>query len=729
MKINNNYPKLSMFAGVFTPNILTILGVILFLRLGFVIGNAGLVSSLLVLVLCHIVSVITTFSLASIATNMSEVKGGGAYYLISRSIGVGYGGAIGIILYLAQTISIAMYVIGFCDVFASLVPFFISYKKILALFLLILLFWPTYKGANIAAKVQKYILMVLSLSLTVFMVSAFIKFDPVVFASNLKPSYLDGMNFWIMFALFFPAVTGFTQGVSLSGIIKNPQRSITVGTFLAVATGFVIYLVSMLLIAGTASPDQLQTNYHIIKTISFLPFMIIIGVTASTLSSALGSFMGAPHILQAFSQDKLLPFIGFFAKGSDKTGEPQRAVVLTFFIAAVGIIMADLNTIAPVITMFFLISYGMMNYATFIEAYSKNPSFRPSFKYNHWALSLIGVIVIAMVMLLIDPLNAVFAFLGLLGLYYYLDRRKVEKEFKDARTGYYFQRIKEYLIKLQNRPVEMKNWRPQILLLTGDPKERVDLIKFGKLIEADRGNLSLVRILRYYEGNPLRAKVKAERDLFEFIKREGIKILGDVLVVDDYLESVKAIVQSYGFHGFRPNTLLLGWSDKQGKDLEDYLQMIRFSNKFGKNIVIYDGFLDFLVDGSKETVIDIWWRGEANGGLMLMLAHLMIESKQIKNAKLRLMRSVHDRLEIPEAKEELTQLLRDSRIDAEICTVLDNDDTCCAIMNASKASDVVFLGLSFGDEDSDFLNFYEKYRVAFKNIVLIKSRDKLKLQE
>lgn len=675
-------PKLSTFRGAYTPNVLTIIGVILFLRSGFVIGNAGLLSALLILVLCHVVSVVTTFSLASIVTNMSEVKGGGIYYVISRSIGAGNGGAIGIILYLAQTISVAMYVIGFCDVMVNLFPSLAMYQKCLELIVLTILFIPAYKGADIASKLQIFILIVLGVSLSVFFISGFIKFDSLIFINNLKPNYLPGISFGLMFALFFPAVTGFTQGVSLSGVLKTPQRSITIGTFLAVFTGFIVYFLVIFLLAGTATREQLLTDYYVMKGISFFPVVVIIGVFASTLSSALGSFMGAPHILQAFSKDKILPFIGFFAEGSKKTGEPKRAVIMTYIIAAVAMISADLNTIAPIITMFFLVSYGMINYSTFIEAYSKNPSYRPSFKYNHWIVSLFGVLVIVGVMLLINVVSAIFSLLFLFGLYNYLSRRKLQDTFKDSRTGYYFQRIKEYLIKLQSKPVEMKNWRPQILLLTGNPRERIDLIKFGKLIEASRGNLSLVRVLRYYEGNPLRAKEIAERELFQYIKEEEIKTLGDVVVADNYLEGLKVLIQSYGFHGFRPNTLLIGWSDKKDKDRDDYLQILRFANKYGKNIVIYDGSMDFLIDANKkEVVIDVWWRGESNGALMLVLAHLMIHSKQIENGRIRLVRSIHDKLETSQAEEELKELLVTSRIKAEVCVVLDNEEICCAIAN------------------------------------------------
>jgi amino acid transporter len=623
-----------------------------------------------------------------------------------------------------------MYIIGFCEVFTSVFPFLIAYRKIIEVFFLTLIFIPTIKGADVASKVQFLILFALIASFIVFFLSAIIKFDITIFSNNLMPEYLSGNHFWLMFALFFPAVTGFTQGVSLSGVLKNPQKSITLGTFLAVITGFFLYLFTIVLLSGNAERNLLLTDYSVMTHISIFPIFITIGVFASTISSALGSFMGAPHILFALSKDKLLPFIDFFSVGSKKTGEPRRAVILTYLIALVAIIMADLNTIAPIITMFFLISYGMMNYSNFIESYSKNPSFRPSFKYNHWLISLIGVVVIIFVMVLIDFVSAVVAFLLLFSLYNYLSRRKLQEKFKDSRTGYYFQKIKEYLIKLQNQPIEIKNWRPQIMVLTGNPTERLDLIKFSKFIEADRGNLSLVRIIENYDGaNFLKIRSKAEKELFEFIRNEHISILGDVVLTDNYVESIKVLVQSYGFHGIRPNTVLLGWSDKTDKDLENYLKIIRFANKYGKNVIIYDGKMAEIFDKDKKVIIDVWWRGENNGGLMLMLAHLMSYNKSNNNVKIRLVRTVSDKLEIKVAQEELRKLLIKFRLEAEIAVIFDEDNVSSIIINYSKEADFVFLGLSLGEDNSDFLLNYKQYRNNFKNIILVKSSDKIKLEE
>ena len=98
--------KFGTFAGVFVPNVLTILGVIMFLRTGWVVGQAGLTGALIILGIANLITFLTTLSLSAIATN-TKVGGGGAYYLISRSLGLEIGGSIGVPLFLAQAISAA----------------------------------------------------------------------------------------------------------------------------------------------------------------------------------------------------------------------------------------------------------------------------------------------------------------------------------------------------------------------------------------------------------------------------------------------------------------------------------------------------------------------------------------------------------------------------------------------------------------------------------------------
>ncbi|OGI10558.1 MAG: hypothetical protein A2Y40_04455 [Candidatus Margulisbacteria bacterium GWF2_35_9] len=720
--------KLSTYSGVFTPNILTILGVIMFLRMGYVVGNAGLIQALIILGLAHIVSLTTSFSLSAITTNMTSVDGGGDYYLISRSVGIGYGGAIGIILYLAQTISIALYIIGFTDAITALVPVLLPYAKIISIGVLGFLFIPTFKGADVAAKIQTYILVILGVSIVTFIISSVLEFKLETLQANLLPAYASGNNFWIIFAIFFPAVTGFTQGVSMSGALKDPLKSIPLGTFIAVLAGLAVYLIEMILLGGSASRELLINNYNIMTMISYVPILIILGVFAATLSSALGSFMGSPFILQAITKDRLIPFMSFFGKVDEKSASPRPAVVLTFFIAGACILLGDLNTLAPIITMFFLMSYGMTNYATFIEGYSKNPSFRPTFKFSHWSVSLLGLVTIGILMFMIDARSSVVAFIILFALKSYFNGRISNKKFKDAHTGFYFQRIKDYLIKIQHQQSDFKNWRPQILLLSGNPYERKALIEFGQLIEAKRGILSLIRVIESESETAWDSKHTSEKELAKFIEENKIELFGEVVVAKDFYAGLETIIQSYGFQGIKPNTLVLGWSDKEDKAKKEYLEFIKFAFQFNKNIVIFDSQEEKGLVKDKPIRIDVWWRGKTNGALMLMFAYLI--QADHPNAKIRILRIVKDQELVSLAQKQLDSLLTIARINIKIEIIVQDEKVYTkTILEHSKDADLVFMGLAWDEDENNFLSKYETFRKSFKNIALIRSHETLGILE
>jgi amino acid transporter len=211
---------LGTFAGVFTPSILTILGIILFLRLGFVVGSAGLGPTLLILCLANGISILTSVSLAAIATNL-KVKGGGDYYLISRTLGIEFGGAIGIVLFLAQC---------FGEVLAYLIPLQVkAAPQIIAAVAVSFLFIFAWLGTDWATRFQYVVMSIIVVAIASFIIGGLLKWDSALLSQNWAPSGFN-INFWGLFAIFFPAVTGFTQGVSMSGDLKNPGKSLPTGT-------------------------------------------------------------------------------------------------------------------------------------------------------------------------------------------------------------------------------------------------------------------------------------------------------------------------------------------------------------------------------------------------------------------------------------------------------------------------------------------------------------------
>ncbi len=360
MEKNNNKEQppeissgtLGTFAGVFTPSILTILGIILFLRMGYVVGNAGLARALIILALANGISVLTTFSLSAIATNL-KVKGGGDYYLISRTLGLEFGGAIGIVLFLAQSVSIAFYCIGFGEVLARMLPLQGDYyTQIIAAVAVGFLFIFAWLGTDWATRFQYVVMTILVAALLSFFIGGIAKWNNELLVQNWTAPE-TGLGFWIIFAIFFPAVTGFTQGVSMSGDLKDAGKSLPQGTFIAVGLSIGVYFLAAIVFAAALPAETLMSEYESMKRISAVEFLIRAGVIAATLSSAMASFLGAPRILQSLSADRIFPFLLPFAKGTGPTQNPRRGVLLSAGIAFATIGLGKLNIIAPVVSMFF----------------------------------------------------------------------------------------------------------------------------------------------------------------------------------------------------------------------------------------------------------------------------------------------------------------------------------------------------------------------------------------
>ena len=348
------------------------------------------------------ITTLTTISLSAIATN-TKVSTGGVYFMISRTLGPDFGGAIGLTLFVSQAISIAFYVIGFSDALFGIISpegtelaiMLASYKvpQLTSTVVICLLFALTFKGAGVALKAQYVILVVLLLSVVSFLVGGIMSFDADMLSTNMgmRPSteLNPTMSFWMVFAIFFPAATGITAGANMSGDLKDPARSIPRGTFMAIGFTALVYLTQLVLLAGYTDQTTLTTSseslgpdpaaaFVALTNMSIFGPLIIAGVFAATLSSALGSFLGAPRILQAMGQDKLLRPLEYFGVGHGPDNEPRRATVLSLALAIPIVWAGGLNAIAEVISMFFLIAYGMINLSAFVEGRSGNPSFSSS---------------------------------------------------------------------------------------------------------------------------------------------------------------------------------------------------------------------------------------------------------------------------------------------------------------------------------------------------------------
>ncbi|HPJ94058.1 MAG TPA: amino acid permease [Deltaproteobacteria bacterium] len=707
---------LSTFAGVFTPSILTILGIILFMRLGYVVGSAGLARAFVIIALANSISVLTTFSLSAIATNF-RVKGGGDYYLISRTLGVEFGGAIGTVLFIAQSVSIAFYAIGFGEVVSGFFATSSVYvPQIIAAFAVSVLFVLAWLGTDYATRFQYVVMVILAAALVSFFAGGLMKWDSVVLKTNF--AVIPSSGFWILFAIFFPAVTGFTQGVSMSGDLKDPGKSLPTGTFLAVGLSMIIYFAVALFMAAAAPRDVLTGDYAAMRRVAFSGFLIDAGVIAATLSSAMASFMGAPRILQSMAGDRIFPFLVPFAKGYGPTGNPRRGILLSAAIAFATITLGKLNIIAPVVSMFFLISYGLLNYATYFEARAASPSFRPRFGWYDLRLSLLGAVACLAAMFAINAAAGAVALAMLFAIYQYIKKAEGVERWVDSRRSFHLQQVREHLLAAAHEPEHPRDWRPQLLAFSNDVHRRRHLLQFSSWLEGGSGMTTAVRILEGQGVKMLRLKEEAETKLRKTIEDHKLTAFPLVVVAPNAQDAIQTLVQGFGIGPVKVNTVVINWFEQSSKGFlgireKRYGLYLRTAFRLGCNLIVLDSkedewtALDSLSANKRR--IDVWWWGDATSRLMLLLAYLMTRSFEWRDARIRMYAVAHGESSDnqsglpcrefsgngapPQTEKEvldcLIGMLDEVRIDARI-EVVPNADTREVVRRSADASMVFF---------------------------------------
>lgn len=699
-KQEDSQKRLSTFAGVFTPSLLTILGIILFLRLGYVTGSGGVARTLLILGLANVITILTSQSLAAIATNL-KVKGGGDYYLISRTLGYKFGGAIGVVLYLAQSVSVAFYCIGFAEAFSAMFsrplgiePMWIAMAAVAVLFVL------AWLGSDWATKFQYVVMVLLVAALASFFLGGLEQWQVNTFWANWMPPP-EGGSFWIIFALFFPAVTGFTQGVSMSGDLKDPAKSLPLGTFLAVGVSIGVYLAVIIVFAGALPNKTLMENYQAIKDISRFGFLIDAGVIAATLSSAMASFMGGPRILQSLAADRIFPVLTLFAKGAGETGNPRRAILFTLCIALVTISLGQLNMVARVVSMFFLISYGLLNYATFYEADTDSPSFRPRFRWFNKYLSLAGCLICLMILLALDLRYGLVALLIILAIYLYLKHTAQPARWADSSRSRSLQIIRQQLLATTKSFEHDRDWRPNVIAFTASRKRREPLLICGNWIGGRSGLLTAVTFLEGERTRLIREKEEQEMELASDIKKLNLKGFARVVQCREIAEAIPVFLQSFGVGPLHANTALLNWYDDPARQIPglaslQYGKNLRTIFRYNCNLVVLSvdesRWESLLKKNKQDLCIDVWWLGDNSSRLMLLFAYLMTQHGFWENAEVRVLTAGHGK-DFREVQEELQKLLSDARIPGTPHVV--ETMTPEVILEHSTNSHFVFLPLTF----------------------------------
>ena len=567
--------RFGTFGGVFTPAILTILGVIMFMRANFVVGQAGILGALFILLIAKSITFTTSLSIAAVSTN-TQVRGGGSYFLISRVLGAEFGGAVGLALFFALALSVPFYILGFAEALISSFPAFSPYFLTITLTTAIFLFVIAYYGAGMAIKIQYIIMSFLFLAIVAFLGGALLQFSSERFMTNFTPGYTLNMatgstySFWIIFAIYFPAVTGIDAGINMSGDLDDPGRSIPRGTLAAVGIGFLVYFAQIVIGGGAWDRvDLIENPFALLKDNALFGFswIVVAGVIAATLSSAMGSYLGAPRVLQAVSRDRILKFLFLFAKGAQKGDEPRRALLLTFGITLLVLLWAgnetggaSLNGIAAIITMFFLYSYGMINLSAFIEDFGDNPSFRPQFRFYHWSLALVGSLACVTVSILINWKAALAAILIILSFLWYIKTRHLKAAFGDARRGFVYNAIRKNLLRLDRMPEHTKNWRPTVVAFSGTATTHEPLVKYATWIAAKRGLVYLAHILegKFAELAPRRPG--AIQELRKFCREKDIDAFPAIVMADSLEKGVSMMLQAVETGPIRPNIAIMGWT-------------------------------------------------------------------------------------------------------------------------------------------------------------------------
>ncbi|XP_014106505.1 PREDICTED: solute carrier family 12 member 1 isoform X1 [Pseudopodoces humilis] len=639
------FVKFGWVKGVLVRCMLNIWGVMLFIRLSWIVGQAGIGLGVIIILLATMVTSITGLSTSAIATN-GFVRGGGAYYLISRSLGPEFGGSIGLIFAFANAVAVAMYVVGFAETVVELLKESDTLMvdesndiRIIGTITVVCLLGISVAGMEWEAKAQVILLIVLLVAIANFFIGTviptntekkargFFNYQASIFAENFGPDFRSGEGFFSVFAIFFPAATGILAGANISGDLKDPQSAIPQGTMLAILITTIAYIAVAICAASCVVRDAtgnvndtivpgmscngssacglgydfsrcasqpcdygLMNNFQVMSMVSGFGPLITAGIFSATLSSALASLVSAPKVFQALCKDNVYKGLEFFAKGYGKNNEPIRGYVLTFVIAMAFILIAELNTIAPIISNFFLASYALINFSCFHASYAKSPGWRPAFRYYNMWVSLFGALLCCGVMFVINWWAALITYAIELFLYIYVTYKKPEVNWGSSTQALYFVNALDSALALTTVEDHVKNFRPQCLALTGAPMVRPALLDITHSFTKNNG---LCICCEVYMG-PRKLCVKEMNSGMEkkqaWLTTNKRKAFYAAVAADSFRDGVKSLLQASGLGRMKPNTLVIGfkkdWRSAPATQVENYVGIIHDAFDFELGVII-----------------------------------------------------------------------------------------------------------------------------------------------
>lgn len=665
-------------APVFFTAISTILGAILFLRFGFAVGQLGFLSTLTIILIGHAVTIPTAMAIAEIATNQ-KVEGGGEYFIISRSFGLVIGSTIGIALYLSQAISVAFYVMAFAEAFVPMINWLLSrfdfhpvvqslleLKQTISIpALLLLTYVMLTKGANLGVKMLYFVVAILAISLIAFFFgqteyATTNGFDPV--RSLATTSDYTSLSFFAVFAIIFPAFTGMTAGVGLSGDLKDPGKSIPMGTMTATLTGMIIYGLIAYKFAISADPLELaDTSRLVMQDIAIYGWILIpLGLAAATISSALGSIMVAPRTLQAIAKDRIFPSLllnHWLSRGKGPSLEPVNASVITIIIAAIFILMGAIDSVAKIISMFFMVTYGSLCLISFLNHFAADPSYRPRFK-SRWYISLFGALACLGLMFFMSPTSALVSLVAIVALYifnsyYNRDKHSLAVIFQ----GVIFQFSRTLQVFLQKAKKEtISTWRPSAVAISEHSFLRLSAFDLLAWISRKYGFGTYIHVLKGYLSKETNIKAQqCKSRLIQMAEDKGSNIFIDTVVSPSYTSTIAQVVQLPGIAGTENNLFIFEFSYQNPTNLTDIVDNLKLIKSVDFDVVI----LRTSIRGfGLNKHIHVWISSQDydNANLMILLAYIIIGHPDWKHAEIKIL-TIFPEQKIDEEKERLTRLI------------------------------------------------------------------------
>ncbi|XP_063778733.1 solute carrier family 12 member 7 isoform X1 [Pseudophryne corroboree] len=786
--------RMGTFIGVYLPCLQNILGVILFLRLTWIVGTAGVLESFCIVLMCCSCTMLTAISMSAIATN-GVVPAGGSYYMISRSLGPEFGGAVGLCFYLGTTFAGSMYILGTIEILltyispnAAIFPIeqddpqaMLNNMRIYGTCIIAIMAIVVFVGVKYVNKLALVFLACVILSIMAIYAGVIKSaFDPPDFpicllgnrvlstrtlkdcakyisndtvneelwnkfctnvnqiwdcdqyfelnnVTNIQgiPGVASGVlidNLWsaysqkgsivernqtsssgegqkassqkyvltdivtyftMLVGIYFPSVTGIMAGSNRSGDLKDAQKSIPSGTILAIATTSFIYLSCVVLFGACIEGALLRDKFGeavsgqlVIGTLAWpSPWVIVIGSFFSTCGAGLQSLTGAPRLLQAIARDGIVPFLQVFGHGK-ANGEPTWALLLTAGICEIGILIASLDSVAPILSMFFLMCYMFVNLACALQTLLRTPNWRPRFKYYHWTLSFVGMSLCLALMFICSWYYALVAMLIAGCIYKYIEYRGAEKEWGDGIRGLSLNAARYALLRVEHGATHTKNWRPQMLVLLNLDSDQIvkhpRLLSLTSQLKAGKGLTIVGSVLQgTFLDNHVEAQ-KGEENIKALMTTEKTKGFCQLVVSSSLRDGMSHLVQSAGLGGMKHNTVLMAWpySWKQPNNpysWKNFVDTVRDVTTAQQALLVAKNIDSFPTNQERfsEGNIDVWWIVH-DGGMLMLLPFLLRQHKVWRKCRMRIFTVAQMDDNSIQMKKDLQMFLYHLRLDAEV---------------------------------------------------------------